>query len=64
MNLSFQLAEFFRVNSETMGRARPDTVTPTFLIHTGVVGDIIVSHVPQNLLDGHDIGVEVQLEGG
>lgn len=63
MQLSFQFADFFRDRRNEGGATRSGIKTPTFLVQTGVVGDLKIKDLKENLLDDNDARIEVALEG-
>lgn len=62
MHLSFQFNDFFRDRAANIVN-RSDVTTPTFLVQSGVVGDLKIKDVQENLLSARDARIEVKLEG-
>lgn len=62
MHLSFQFNDFFRERAVNI-KNRSDVTTPTFLVQSGVVGDLKIKDVQENLLSARDARIEVKLEG-
>lgn len=62
MHLSFQFNDFFR-DRTTVLADRSDVKTPTFLVQSGVVGDLKIKDAQENLLSAQDARIEVKLEG-
>lgn len=62
MRLSFEFEDFFR-HKTTTGVENCDIKTPTFLLQSGVVGDLKIKELPQTLLDDDAVKLEVKLEG-
>lgn len=62
MHLSFQFNDFFRDRAASIVN-RSDVTTPTFLVQSGVVGDLKIKDVQENLLSAQDARIEVKLEG-
>lgn len=62
MHLSFQFNDFFREKAASIAQ-RSDVSIPTFLIQSGVVGDLKIKDVQENLLRAQDARIEVKLEG-
>jgi len=63
MQLSFQFADFFRDRSDNGGATRSGVKTPTFVVQTGVVGDLKIKDLKENLLNDNHARIEVALEG-
>ena len=62
MQLSFHFDDFFRLRNNS-APARSDDATPTFLVQSGVAGDLIVKDLKDSLLNDGNVQMEVDLEG-
>lgn len=62
MHLSFQFDDFFRDRNNNVVRGS-DIKTPTFLVQSGVVGDLKIKDSRDNVLNDGYTRLEVDLEG-
>lgn len=62
MHLSFEFEDFFR-HKTSRGVENCDIKTPTFLLQSGVIGDLKIRDLPQSFLQDEAIKLEVKLEG-
>lgn len=62
MQLSFEFEDFFR-HKTAKGVEGNDVKTPTFLLQSGVIGDLRIRNLPQSILDDEGVKLEVKLEG-
>ena len=62
MHLSFQFQDFFN-NRSASASDLADVQTPTFLVHSGVVGDFKIKDLKENLINDESARIELNLEG-
>lgn len=62
MQLSFQFDDFFRDRNNNVVH-RSDVKTPTFLVQSGVVGDLKIKDSRDDILNDAHTKLEVNLEG-
>lgn len=62
MHLSFEFEDFFR-HKTGRGAENCDIKTPTFLLQSGVIGDLKIKDLPPSFLHDESIKLEVKLEG-
>lgn len=62
MKLSFEFDDFFQ-HKTSRGVEEYDIKTPTFLLQSGVKGDLKIRDLPQSFLQDEGIRLEVKLEG-
>jgi len=62
MHLSFQFQDFFH-NRSASASDLTDVKTPTFLVHSGVVGDFKIKDLKESLINDENARIELNLEG-